>query len=69
MRDDLSLQSLFEAPTVADMAMLITHRQVQQANQEDIARMLEKLEELSEDEAKRHLADHITANQERDRWG
>ena len=54
---ELRLQSLFEAPTVADMATVITQNQAKKAGQEEVDRMLAELEALSDEEAQRLLAD------------
>lgn len=56
-RVDLPVRALFEAPTVADMAVIITQYQThQQAGQEEMARMLTELEALSEEEVQSHLS-------------
>jgi hypothetical protein len=39
---------LFEAPTVAGLAMVITQRQAQEADPQEWASILAKLEDLSE---------------------
>ncbi|MGH9895247.1 MAG: non-ribosomal peptide synthetase, partial [bacterium] len=54
---ELSLQSLLQAPTVAQMAATISASQTKSASQEDLRRMLAELEALSEDEAQRLLSD------------
>lgn len=45
---ELPLQSLFGAPTVADMGLAITQSQAEKAGQADVERMLADLETLSE---------------------
>ncbi len=52
---ELSLRSLFEAPTVADLAMAITQAQAEQVNSAEVARMLQELENLSEEKAREIL--------------
>lgn len=56
-RVELPLRSLFEAPTVADMAVAITQSQAKVAKPEDIERLLAELEALSAEEAKQLLAE------------
>jgi hypothetical protein len=46
-RVELSLRSLFEASTIADMAMLITQRQAERVGPEAIERMLTELAAVS----------------------
>ncbi len=55
-RIDLPVRSLFEAPTIAAMALLITQYQTQQAGSEEMARMLAEIETLSEEQAQTHLS-------------
>jgi acyl carrier protein len=52
----IPLRSLFESPTVADMAMVVTQNQIKKAEQKDIERMLEELERLSDNAAKQCLS-------------
>jgi amino acid adenylation domain-containing protein len=49
---EIPLRSLFESPTAADMAMVITENQIKKADEKDIERMLEELERLSDNAAK-----------------
>jgi acyl carrier protein len=56
-RVELPLQSLFKAPTVADMAVVITQSQAEKAEPDDIERMLAELEGFSDEQAQRLLAD------------
>lgn len=53
---DLPIKSLFDSPTVADMAMIITQNETKKARPEDLARMLTEVESLSDEEAQRLLA-------------
>jgi amino acid adenylation domain-containing protein len=57
---DLSFQSLFQEPTVADMAAVITEYQGKQLGQEALARVLSELELLSDEEAQRLVSQDIT---------
>jgi hypothetical protein len=47
---DVPLQSLLDAATLADMAVLIARCQADILSQAELARLLAELEELSEDE-------------------
>jgi amino acid adenylation domain-containing protein len=53
---ELPLQSLFQSPTVAEMAAIITQNQAKKASPEDLARLLSEVEALSEEEAQKQLA-------------
>jgi acyl carrier protein len=44
---DISLQSMLEATTVAEMALLIAHRHADTLSQDELARLLAEVEELS----------------------
>ena len=54
---DLPLRRLFEATTVADLALLIAQEQAEQEDEEQIAQLLAELEALSDDDVERLLAD------------
>lgn len=54
---NVSLQSLFQSPNVAEMAVVITQAQAERTEQEDIEHILAELEALSDEEAKQLLAD------------
>jgi non-ribosomal peptide synthetase component E (peptide arylation enzyme) len=57
LKIDLPVKSLFESPTVADMAMVITQNQSKKFGEEKLACMLTELESLSDEEARQHLAE------------
>jgi amino acid adenylation domain-containing protein len=57
---ELPVKALFESPTVADMAKVILNRQVKEAGQEELGRMLDELEGMSEDEARQRVAQERT---------
>ena len=59
-RVELPLRTLFQAPTVADMALVITQHRAKLADQADIDRMLTDLETLTSEEAKQHLVEDDT---------
>jgi acyl carrier protein len=53
---EVPLQALFAAPTVAEMAAVITQYQAKKLGEQDLNRILAELESLSEDEATKLLA-------------
>jgi amino acid adenylation domain-containing protein len=53
---ELPIKALFDSPTVADMAVVITQNRVKKASQEDLARLLSEVEALSDEEAQKLLA-------------
>jgi amino acid adenylation domain-containing protein len=52
-RLELPLQSLFQSPTVGEMAAVIDERQKNRLTEEELERILTELETMSEDEAKK----------------
>ncbi len=54
-RVKVPLRSLFKAPTVADMAVVIVQNQLEKAESKDVERMLAEVEALSDKEARRAL--------------
>jgi acyl carrier protein len=66
-RVEVSLQSLFESPTVGDMATVITRNQTKKAGEAELARMLDELEALSDEEAKQLLAGEHELRRPKDR--
>jgi len=63
---ELPLQSMFQAPTVAEMAAVITDHRGRKIGVEELDRILTELESLSEDEAKRSLSDQSGTTNTRD---
>ena len=54
---EIPLTSLFEAPTVTEMAAVIVERQARKLKQEDLDRILAELESLSDNEVQRLVDD------------
>ena len=50
---DLPVKSLFDSPTVAEMAIVVAQNQAKKVGQEELARLLSELESITEDEAQR----------------
>jgi len=55
-QSEIPLQSLFVAPTVAEMAAIIEQHQAKHASEETRNRMLSEIEAMTEDEAQKQLA-------------
>ena len=53
---DLPIQSLFQSPTVEEMAKVIARHQAEKLSQEDLAGVLAELDALSDEEAKEFAA-------------
>jgi hypothetical protein len=54
---EVPLRSLFESPTIAQLAALITEAMLESVEEEELVDLLEQLDELSEDELLRLLED------------
>ena len=54
---ELPLQSLFQSPTVAEMAAVIAERQGKKLGREELERILTEVESISDEEAQRLLPD------------
>ncbi|MGH7770389.1 MAG: hypothetical protein ACREQP_23300, partial [Candidatus Binatia bacterium] len=52
---ELPLQSLFQSPTVAEMAAVIRQYQETSLTEEELERMLAELETMSEEEAEKSM--------------
>lgn len=61
----IPLGELLQAPTVAAMASHIVQRQAEAAGDVHMARMMEELDELSEEEAQRQLVDEMLSSRDR----
>ena len=57
----LPIKALFDAPTVAEMATIIAQNQTKRASNEELARMLNELDSMSENEAEKQLAGDANA--------
>ena len=54
---DLSLKSLFESPTVAAMASLITEHRAKKLSERELRKILEDLESMSDEQARKFLSE------------
>lgn len=62
---ELPVQALFEAPTVAELALALTRRQAEETGRADLDRLLADLEGLSEEEAQRYIGRQTGGNASR----
>lgn len=62
---EVPLQSLFESPTIAEMAAVITERQATMIGESELERILAELESISEEKARQSLADATATNSTR----
>jgi len=53
---ELPVKALFDAPTVADMALIITQNHANRASEAELARLLSEVEAMNDVEAQRQLA-------------
>ena len=63
---EVPLQSLFESPTVAEMAAVITEHQTRKIAKPELERILVELESISEEKASQILADAAVTNSTRE---
>jgi len=63
---EVPLQSLFESPTVAEMAAVITEHQTRKIAKPELERILVELEFISEEKASQILADAAVTNSTRE---
>jgi amino acid adenylation domain-containing protein len=61
---DLPVKSLFDSPTVAEMAIVVAQNQAKKLGEEELARLLSELESITEDEAQRLRAKESFAGRE-----
>jgi len=54
---DVPLRELFEAPTIASLAEMITHRLIEREDEAGLVEALAELEEMSDEDVQRMLAD------------
>jgi amino acid adenylation domain-containing protein len=64
---ELPIKALFEAPTVAEMATVITQNQRKRACAEEIAQMLREVEAMNEEEAQNQIAGECIRSSSSDR--
>ncbi len=56
---DLNLVDIFTAPTVAQLAEMIYQRETERQQRDDLFSLLSELDQLTDDEAQRRLAEHM----------
>jgi acyl carrier protein len=64
---ELPVKALFDSPTVAEMAAIITQNQAKGAGDAELAQMLREVETMTEEEAQRQLAKENSQSGTRDR--
>jgi acyl carrier protein len=62
---DIPLRSLFESPTIADMATVITAHQGKTLDEQSMTKLLDELDALSEEEAKRLVGEQRNENSDK----
>jgi hypothetical protein len=62
----LPIKALFDAPTVAEMAAIITGNQSKRASEEALNRMLSEVEAMTEEETQKQLAGESARRSKRD---
>src|SRR4029077_10324857 len=63
---DIPLQSLFQSPTITEMAAVITEHQGKKVGEKELDRILTELESLTDEEARRLVADKSATVQRSD---
>jgi amino acid adenylation domain-containing protein len=63
---ELPIKALFDAPTVAEMAAIITGNQSKRASEEALNRMLSEVEAMTEEETQKQLAGESARRSKRD---
>jgi acyl carrier protein len=53
---EIPINALFDAPTVAEMAVIITENRAKRVSDAELARMLREVEAMTEEEAQKRLA-------------
>ena len=53
---EMPIKALFDSPTVAEMAVIITENQAKRVSDEELAQMLREVEAMTEEEAQKQLA-------------
>ena len=62
---DIPLRSLFEAPTIADMATVITAHQGKTLDEQGLTKLIDELDALSDEEAKRLVGEQRNENSDK----